>query len=60
MYTRVITLVVGLWVSLGSASALAEIHPLVRSFGSFSKPNGIAIDESIGDLYVADLGPSAY
>jgi len=50
MYTRLITLVVSLWLSLGSASAFAEIHPFVRSFGSFSKPNGIAVDESIGDF----------
>jgi hypothetical protein len=41
----------------GAAPALAgEAHPFVTSFGSFSNPNGIAIDESTGDVYVADIG----
>ncbi|HWX45574.1 MAG TPA: hypothetical protein VNY52_09660, partial [Solirubrobacteraceae bacterium] len=55
--------VVGLWLLLGSASALAagEAHPFLREFGrsateAFSNPNGIAIDESTGDVYVADIG----
>jgi DNA-binding beta-propeller fold protein YncE len=50
--------VVVLWLSLGGASAFAagEAHPLLSSFGSFSNPNGIAIDESTGDVYVADIG----
>ncbi len=39
----------------GATPALAESHPLLFSFGSFSKPNGIAIDESSGDVYVADI-----
>jgi hypothetical protein len=33
-----------------------ESHPCLFSFGSFSNPNGIAVDESSGDVYVADLG----
>jgi hypothetical protein len=48
---------------LFSASpALAESHPFTNiSFGrnateTFSNPNGIAVDESSGDVYVADLG----
>jgi DNA-binding beta-propeller fold protein YncE len=45
-------------VSFGASSALAagEAHPLVGEFGSFSNPNGIAVDESTGDVYVADIG----
>lgn len=43
-------------LSLGSASALAagEPHPLRSSFGSFTDPSGIAVDEATGDVYVAD------
>ncbi|HWY17101.1 MAG TPA: hypothetical protein VNY27_00155 [Solirubrobacteraceae bacterium] len=46
------------WLWLGGASALAsgESHPFQFSFGSLSNPNGIAIDESSGDVYVADVG----
>jgi DNA-binding beta-propeller fold protein YncE len=41
--------------------AAGEPHPFVTSFGRsstevFSNPNGIAIDESTGDVYVADIG----
>jgi hypothetical protein len=32
-----------------------ESHPCLFSFGSFSDPNGIAIDQSSGDVYVADI-----
>ncbi len=49
----------GVWLSLGSAAALAaaEPHPSDQAkFGSFSNPNGIAIDEASGDVYVADIG----
>jgi DNA-binding beta-propeller fold protein YncE len=48
----------GVWLMLGSAAALAagEPHPQTGEFGSFSNPNGIAIDESSGDVYVADIG----
>jgi hypothetical protein len=28
----------------------------VTSFGSFTNPNGIAVEESTGDVYVADIG----
>ncbi|HWY17820.1 MAG TPA: NHL repeat-containing protein [Solirubrobacteraceae bacterium] len=31
-------------------------HPCIKEFGSFTNPNGIAVDESTGDVYVADLG----
>ena len=50
--------VLGVWLSLGSVSAFAaaEPHPKIGEFGSFSNPNGIAIDESNGDVYVADMG----
>jgi hypothetical protein len=45
-------------LSLGSASALAsgETHPFLFSFGSLSNPNGIAVDEATGDVYIADIG----
>ncbi len=39
--------------------ALAESHPKIGEFGSFSNPNGIAIDEATGDVYVADIGTDA-
>ncbi len=57
--------VMGMWLSLGGASALAagEPHPpatpasFERSTGvPFSNPNGIAVDESTGEVYVADIG----
>ncbi len=54
---------VSLWLSSGSARAFAagEAHPFLSGFGrsateTFSNPNGIAIDESTGDVYVADIG----
>ena len=46
----------------GASSALAETHPFLNiSFGRsatepFENPNGIAVDESSGDVYVADIG----
>jgi hypothetical protein len=44
-------------VSLALAGpALAETHSFITSFGSFTNPNGIAVDEATGDVYVADLG----
>jgi hypothetical protein len=44
-------------VGVSAPSAVAgEAHPFLFSFGSFSNPNGIAIDESSGDVYVADTG----
>ena len=42
----------------GAAPALAEPHPFLSSFGSFTNPNGIAVDEATGDVYVADIGTS--
>ena len=39
----------------GATPALAETHPFQFSFGSFANPNGIAVDESTGDVYVADI-----
>ncbi len=46
----------------GSSPALAagEPHPQIEHTGfetdTFSNPNGIAVDESTGDVYVADMG----
>jgi hypothetical protein len=57
---------IGVWLAVGSQLALGagEAHPLLSSFGpssitTFSDPNGIAIDESSGDVYVAAIGTSA-
>ena len=43
-----------------ASPALAETHPFVSSFGRtpsepFTNPNGIAVEESTGDVYVADI-----
>ena len=43
-------------VGVTASPALAESHPKIGEFGSFSNPNGIAVDESTGDVYVADIG----
>jgi hypothetical protein len=59
----VVSLVVGVVATsgLGASPALAESHPFANvSFGrssteAFSNPNGIAIDEATGDVYVADI-----
>jgi hypothetical protein len=42
--------------SFAATSALADTHTFRFSFGSFTNPNGIAVDESSGDVYVADIG----
>jgi hypothetical protein len=44
----------------GVSPALAETHPKIGEFGhnateAFSNPNGIAVDEASGDVYVADI-----
>ena len=31
-------------------------HPLLRSFGAFGNPSGVAIDHATGDIYVLDIG----
>ena len=49
-------LVVTTIIGVGAPSALAASHPFLSSFGSFAEPNGIAIDEAGGDVYVAALG----
>jgi hypothetical protein len=33
----------------------AATHPLLRSFGTFVQPGGVAIDHSSGDVYVLDI-----
>ncbi len=50
----------------GASPALAagDAHPLLREFArsateAFSNPNGIAIDESTGEVYVADIGTAS-
>jgi NHL repeat len=59
-----LSLVVGVIAALGAGAspALAETHPFLEPLGGssspdlFANPNGIAVDESTGDVYVADLG----
>jgi hypothetical protein len=56
--SRALSLLVAVTVMAVLASvtpALAETHPFRFSFGSFTNPNGIAVEESTGDVYVADL-----
>lgn len=33
-------------MTVGASAAQADSHPFLFSFGSFSNPNGIAIDEA--------------
>jgi DNA-binding beta-propeller fold protein YncE len=63
-FATVVSFVVGVLVAtmwVGASSALAEeAHPFVSSFGRtpsepFTNPNGIAVEESTGDVYVADI-----
>ncbi len=46
--------------SVSPALAAAEPHPPIEHTGfetdTFSNPNGIAVDESSGDVYVAEIG----
>ncbi len=52
-----ITLLALVGLLFSASPALAEeTHPLVTSFGSFTNPNGVAVEESTGDVYVADIG----
>ncbi|HWY17667.1 MAG TPA: hypothetical protein VNY27_03025 [Solirubrobacteraceae bacterium] len=54
--TLVLVATLGLLV-LGAEPALAaQSRPLITSFGTLSNPQGIAIDQSNGDVYVADTG----
>jgi DNA-binding beta-propeller fold protein YncE len=62
--TAAISLVVSMIVAMaaGASPALAEPHPFLGPLGgssspdTFTNPNGIAIDEASGDVYVADIG----
>ncbi len=45
--------------SASPALAAAEPHPKIGEFGSFTNPNGIAVDEASGDVYVADIATNA-
>jgi hypothetical protein len=53
-----LVVVLATWLLLGAvpAFAAAEPHPKVGEFGPLTNPNGIAVDESTGDVYVATLG----
>jgi hypothetical protein len=39
-----------------SAASAATTHKFEKTFGTLANPQGIAIDQSTGDLYVADTG----
>ena len=41
--------------SSANAALPPSAHPYLRSFGSFQKPAGVAIDDSTGDVYVLDI-----
>jgi DNA-binding beta-propeller fold protein YncE len=49
-------------MGLGASPALAETHPFAGPLGgslspdTFTNPNGIAVEEYSGDVYVADIG----
>ncbi len=65
-FTTAVSLVVAMLGVMGvsASSALAgEAHPPLFEFGtgsgSFENPNGIAIDQSSGDVYVAAIGTDA-
>jgi DNA-binding beta-propeller fold protein YncE len=51
-----VTVVVVMAAGASAALAAAEPHPRIGEFGSFTDPNGIAVDETTGDVYVADIG----
>ena len=52
-----VTIVVGAVMMFWCASALASVtHPYVSSFGSFTNVQGVAVDQSTGDVYVLDTG----
>ncbi len=58
-----LSLAVAVIVSLGAGASPAlagEAHPVLHEFGrnateAFLNPNGIAVEESTGDVYVADI-----
>ena len=57
----VFTLVLATLAFSASPALAGEAHPFLREFGhntteAFSNPNGIAVEESTGDVYVADIG----
>ena len=56
-----ITLVLATLAFSASPALAGEAHPFLHEFGhntteAFSNPNGIAVEESTGDVYVADIG----
>src|ERR1700735_5074596 len=54
--------IVALGAGASPALAAGEPHPPIEHTGvetdTFSNPNGIAVDESTGDVYVAQTGTS--
>ncbi len=57
MLTAAVSLVIALvaMMGVGASASFAETHPFLYSFGSLSSPTGIAVDESSGNVYVADI-----
>jgi hypothetical protein len=52
-----VAILVGAVMALWCASAFASFtHPLLSSFGTFTNVQGVAVDQSTGDVYVLDTG----
>ncbi len=52
-----VALAVGAALGISSTPASAALtHPFVSSFGSFTNVQGVAVDQSTGDVYVLDAG----
>ncbi len=60
-FSLAVAVIVALGAGASPALAASEAHPSLHEFGrngteAFSNPDGIAVDESTGDVYVADIG----
>jgi hypothetical protein len=47
---------VGVLLAGTSAASATLVHPFAASFGAFSNPQALAVDQSTGDVYVIDVG----
>jgi hypothetical protein len=55
----VVTAVVGILLATASIATAGKVHPFLGSFGAFSSPQAVAVDQSSGDVYVIDVGAAA-
>lgn len=54
--TVVLVTSLGCVLCVGSSSATAATaHPFVTQFGAFGNPQGLAVDQATGDIYVIDI-----